>query len=154
MIAAIITGAIRAGGLLKAFATSKFGQVVIALVVIAVGLLALYNAGFASGRKAGRAEVTATIEQPITGWKARLATCQESSDVLLGSIDTQNAAIEALRKDGDARLAEADKALTRAQNGRAAAEAKVAAIMKPLVAVDSCARVYEADQRLLESLKP
>lgn len=153
MIAAFVTGALRVGGLLKAFAKSKFGQAVIALVLIAVGLLALYNAGFVSGRKAGRAEVTATIEQPVTGWKARLSTCQESSDVLLGSIDTQNAAIEALRKDGEVRLAEADKALTKAQKGQAAAEAKVAKIMKPLVGVDTCMRVIEADERLMESLR-
>ena len=100
-----------------------------------------------------RDEVRASITAPVTGWAARLTTAQNNAATLEARIKDQNARIDALGRDSAVRLAEADKALTAAQRGQAAAEAKVAKIMKPLVAVDSCARVYEADQRLLESLR-
>lgn len=149
----LLTFAARAGGLLKAFTTSKVGMAVIAVALIAAGLFALYNTGFVAGRKAGRAEVQATIDQPVTGWKARLATCQGNTVVLQGALASQNDRIDSLGRDSAARLAEAEKGLAAAQRGQAAAEARVAKIMKPLVGADTCLRVIEADQRLMESLR-
>ena len=100
-----------------------------------------------------RDDVRASITAPVTGWAARLTTAQNNAGRLQASIDDQNARIDALGRDSAARLAAAEKALTAAQRGQAAAEAKVAKIMKPLVAADLCLRVQEADARLLESLK-
>lgn len=100
-----------------------------------------------------RDDVRASITAPVTGWAARLTTAQNNAATLEGRVKDQNARIDALGRDSAARLAEAEKALTAAQRGQAVAEAKVAKIMKPLVGADTCLRVIEADERLMESLR-
>ena len=99
-----------------------------------------------------RDDVRTSITAPVTGWAARLTTAQNNAATLEARIKDQNARIDAMGKESAARLAEADRSLVAAQRGQAAAEAKVAKIMKPLVAADMCLRVREADARLLESL--
>jgi len=72
---------------------------------------------------------------------------------LQAGIDEQNGKIDALKADGARRMAEAEKALAAAQRDAAKAQTKITALMKPLVGVDTCQRVIEADERLLETLK-
>lgn len=99
------------------------------------------------------AALTASIDAPVTGWAARLTTCQNNTATLDAGIAAQNGQIDALKVDGAKRLAEADKAVSAAQRDAAKSEAKIAALMKPLVGADTCLRVIEADERLLETLK-
>ena len=123
--------------------------------VVAAGLaisLAITSANLHRVEKE-RDDVRASITAPVTGWAARLTTAQNNVGTLERRIADQNVRIDALGRDSAARLAEAERGLAAAQRGQAAAETKIAAIMKPLVAVDSCARVYEADHRLLETLR-
>lgn len=96
--------------------------------------------------------LTAAIEAPVTGWAARLTTCQNNGLVLQAGIESQNAAIKRNGEESAKRLADAEKALSAAQRQAGLAEAKVKAIMKPLVGSDQCVRFIEADERLMESL--
>ena len=121
----------------------------------AVGLAVAVLAGHAQlkAARADRDQARAAIEAPVTGWAARLAQCQLNAGALQRAIDGQNAAIKANGEESARRLQAAAEAVDQAQRGAARAEAKVAALMKPLAGFDTCARVIEADQRLLESLK-
>lgn len=139
-----------------AFLTGRLWQVgAIGAGVLAAGLaisLALTSANLHRVEKE-RDDVRASIEAPVTGWAARLTTAQDNASRLKAAVDDQNARIDALGRDSAARIAEAEKGLAAAQRGQAAAEAKVAKIMKPLVGADTCLRVIEADERLMESLR-
>lgn len=99
------------------------------------------------------AALTASIDAPVTGWAARLTTCQNNTASLESAIAERNARIDALAADSARRLAEATKAVTAAQRQASQAEAKVQTIMKPLVGADQCLRFIEADERLMGSLK-
>lgn len=99
------------------------------------------------------AALTASIDAPVTGWAARLTTCQNNTATLDAAIQSQNAAIKRNGEEAAARLAMASAALSAAQRDAAKSEVKIAALMKPLVGADTCLRVIEADERLLESLK-
>jgi len=100
-----------------------------------------------------RDALTASIETPVTGWAARLTTARNNASVLETSIGDQNAKIDALSKDSAARLALATAALAAADKRAAGDQARIAKLLKPLVGSNTCQRVIEADERLLESLK-
>lgn len=127
----------------------------IAAGVAAVGLTAsvLWGQAQLKAARAERDQVRAAIEAPGTGWAARLAQSQLNNVTLQRAIDGQNAAIKANSEESARRLQAATEAVDQAKRDTARSKAKVAALMKPLSGFDTCARVIEADQRLLESLK-
>lgn len=84
---------------------------------------------------------------------ASLATCQANTRSLEGAVAAQNAAVEGWREAGDAKVKVATEKLTVAIKGRAAAEARAAALMRPAVGVDACARMESADAAILRVLK-
>lgn len=80
--------------------------------------------------------LTASIEKPLTGWKARLATselalhdCHNNQLALQSSLDNQNHAVDALRSESDARTADAARRLSQARSDALQAQTRVGAIM-------------------------
>lgn len=68
------------------------------------------------------------------------------------AIDARNVAIQQQADRDAAALAEADQKLTAAQVATAKANARVAELMRPLVATDFCSRIVEMDERILKDL--
>lgn len=93
------------------------------------------------------------INDPSTGFVVRLSTCRANGTRLQGALDDQNKKVKELGRQSALKTAKADAALKSAAGERDKAIARLAVLSKPLVAHDSCARVYEMDARLLESLK-
>lgn len=119
-------------------------------LAVALGVTTLQRNGAARDRDALRAQIHA----PVTGYIARLATCRGNVAALEGGLTRQNAAVDALRRDGAARIAAAEQRLAAAQ--RAAADARLRAdrlLNAPLVEVGRCERFEEADARVLEALR-
>lgn len=58
----------------------------------------------------------ASISAPVTGWAARLATCQANGVTLKTALDSQNAAVGRLKAESDARLAQSAKAVSAARS--------------------------------------
>jgi hypothetical protein len=134
----------------RAWQVGTIGAAAVALglaVALSISTARLHDA------QTARDALQASIDAPGTGWAARLTTCTNNTATLKAGIEAQNGQIEGLRAEGAKRLAEADKAVTAAQRDAAKAQAKIAALMKPLVGADTCLRVIEADERLLETLK-
>jgi hypothetical protein len=127
------------------------GVATAAALVLAISL-ALATANLHRVEKE-RDDVRASIEKPGTGWAARLGTCQANGEALIGRLDVQTAAVAALGQASATRIAEAEKGLAAARRDQSRAEAKVSALMKPLVGADTCLRMIEADERLMESLR-
>lgn len=75
------------------------------------------------------AELTDRIENPETGYIARLATCHANVTTLRGSIDEQNAAIDGLKRESAARTAEAEAELAKARTAISAAERRAGTIL-------------------------
>lgn len=102
---------------------------------------------------AQRDALQASIDAPVTGWAARLATCQGNAGVLQAGIKTQSTAIDELGAEGRKRLAAAEADLVAARKDTARAQARVSALLQPLSAGDACRRAVEADDRFLEALR-
>lgn len=103
--------------------------------------------------QADRDALRTSIETPVTGWAARLTTCQNNTASLRAGIEAQNGQIDALKADGAKRLAAANAAIAAADKRAASDQVRIAKLLKPLVGADTCQRVIEADERLLESLR-
>lgn len=131
----------------------QVGTIGASAAAIGLGIALLVSGARLKDAEAARDKLQASITAPGTGWAARLTTCQNNVVTLGSAIQTQNDAIKRTGEESAARLAAASAALKAAQRDNARAEAKVAALMKPLVGVNTCQRVIEADERLLESLK-
>ena len=99
------------------------------------------------------AEVQASIDDPRTGYIVRLAQCRTNYETVSGELGRQNDAIKRQTEDSAKRIAEAEKSLTVAHAATAAAERRIGVLLRPLVSADTCSRVIEMDERLLESLK-
>lgn len=133
-------------------------------VLIGLACLALIF-GFALHERHSQAAKDAPwITDSATGkkWKTEaeasaldLKTCHSSLTATLASLDAQNAAVEALRVDGDRRAKMLSDGLQAARTGRAGAEARAAALLKNgPVGVDACARSEAARAAVLRSLQP
>lgn len=86
--------------------------------------------------------------------ESNLTTCRNNSTGLELSLKTQTTAVARLEREGAARLAKAESDLAAAQKGRAGAEARAAALLRtPPPGLDSCARMFGADEAVLGSLK-
>lgn len=131
----------------------QFGTAVATLAAFGLAIsLSITTARLHDAQKS-RDALQASIDTPVTGWAARLTTCQNNTETLQAGIAAQNGQVEGLRAEGAKRMAEAQAALVAAEKRAAADQDRIAKLMKPLVGVDTCQRVIEADERLLESLK-
>lgn len=131
----------------------QFGTVVATLAAFGLAItLSIANARLHDAQTS-RDALQASIDTPVTGWAARLTTAKNNAATLDAAIKAQNATIDAMGKDSARRLATASAALAEADKRTASDQARIAKLMKPLVGVDTCQRVIEADERLLESLK-
>lgn len=139
--------------LVKAFLTSKVGLALIAIAAAIGALLLFGHMRYAAGVTDGKAQVQASIDAPLTGWSARLAQSEANYAKLKLTADGQTAELRAKSAADAATLASATKDLTAAQATTATYAAKIATLMKPLVGIDTCARVMDADQRLLGTLQ-
>jgi len=79
-----------------------------------------------------------------------LATCQTNQTTLTQSLNTQNASLTALKAQGDAVTASADKAVQAATSASSAARAAAANLLTAKPGGDLCA---SADALILETLK-
>lgn len=120
-------------------------------------ILLLFGVSQCAGRAAAekRADgLQAEISRPVTGWAARLTTCQGNEARLEEAVKDQNGKVEKARREGAAMVATADAAAARALKGQAAAEAKVRTLLsvKPTGA-GKCADYEAVDAALLETLR-
>lgn len=124
----------------------------VALAGCAVLAFMLVGAKLEAGhlRKAN-SEYHRAIFDPVSGWQARLNTCQGSVKTLDAALTRQNGAVTALKTEGAQRSAEAAKALTAAQRATVAANRRVGAILAAKPGADMCA---SADDLILGSLTP
>lgn len=103
--------------------------------------------------EAERDRLELSIRAPVTGWAARLSQCHANVSTLEQARVTQNKAIEAYAKDASTRVAAAETELRRVRAEHAHDALRIAALVKPLHENGACARMSEADRRILEILK-
>lgn len=134
------------------FLTPYAGSLGVGLAVIialAWALVAIYGAG----ERAGRAAVQATIDRPVTGWSARLATCGANVASLGAGLKRQNDALAAQSAADEKRLRQAADAVSAAAQATKDSARRVAALQAPLKGTDTCARLLEVDGRVKEMFK-
>jgi hypothetical protein len=140
-------------GVIISLLTSKLaGPIATAgCVVLTIALVFAMIGSKGHERRANR--LAAEIDNPATGWRARLSTCQTNAITLNEAIGRQNAAVEALRLAGVARTAAADKAVQAALGATERAIGAAARISsRPPVGNDTCSRVLDVDRKLVEEL--
>lgn len=99
-----------------------------------------------------RDSLRSQIENPETGYIARLRTCRDNTARLQQDVERQNLRFERLSHDGERRLSEAEQELTRLRN-RATAPAAIEQ-MTPTATADSvCGRFEEYDARFMGVLR-
>lgn len=126
-----------------------FGGLSIALALACAYLYISMSATIASYEKA--------INEPVTGWQARLNACVADKSTALGNqaaleaqIDRQNEAVERLNSAAGARIANGAQMRKLAANEAASADALVAKLEKASAAADVCA---SANQLILEVIR-
>ena len=85
--------------------------------------------------------------------RASLLQCHENVVALQQAAARQNGAVEALGREGQARLAAAQRAADQARDDRASAERRVTRILAAKVGPDAAARCQAADRLILESVR-
>lgn len=131
----------------------QFGTIVASVMAFGLAIALSISGARLHDAQTSRDALQASIDAPVTGWAARLTTAQNNAATLEDEIKDRNATIDAMGKDSARRLATASAALAEADKRAASDQARIAKLMKPLVGVDTCQRVIEADERLLESLR-
>lgn len=94
------------------------------------------------------------IDDPITGYRARLSSCEANVDLLDGEIAKQNDAIERVGAESAARVAQAQAGLAAAR--RDAADARYRAERLAGATINGatvCERFEDADRQVLEMLR-
>jgi hypothetical protein len=91
--------------------------------------------------EAGRADRLAVRLETT---RADLSQCRENTAALETSLDTQNRAVEALRDEGAARVAETRETLSSRDIERAVAQARAQWLLaRPIAGETECARVFD-----------
>jgi hypothetical protein len=134
--------------------TSPVGKAAALFIACMLLLLAAYAWAEGRGETIGAARVQATIDHPLTGWRARLAVCEDARDGYATALDHQSAGVQALRDQAAADTARAERA---AADARAVAESwrqqSVWIAAHPPQGADTCARLLDVDATVMESLK-
>lgn len=93
------------------------------------------------------------LNDPKTGYVARLTSCRASNLALSGGIDRQNASIANNAARGAAAIADATRSVADAQVKTAEAQRAATAILNARPSGDTaCDRVFDIDGRLMETL--
>lgn len=136
-----------------ALLTSRLAGPIAAGAALALGLaLIASQLTLATTKKDLRAE-RAAITAPVTGWAARLATCQSNAASTEGALKDQNNQLASQKKAVDQKLAAAEQLAAVAARGRARAEASVSSLLAFKPAADECKAFLEADALVLEQLR-
>lgn len=94
------------------------------------------------------------LNDPKTGYVARLTACRATNLTLSSGIDRQNASIAANAARGAAAVADATRSVAAAQVKTAEAQRAASEILNVRPSGETaCERVLDIDGRLLESLK-
>lgn len=94
------------------------------------------------------------IDHPITGYRARLSSCQGNLKVVETVVATQNKAIANLGRESDARVAQAEAGLAAAQRDAAAARYRAERLADAtFTGTTVCERVQDADRQVMEMLR-
>lgn len=118
-------------------------------LAVVVLLFIIYSKGMAEGRERERRR----FEPVVSALQADLGQCHQNTAALEADIKAQNDAVAALEREGQARASEAAKAVSDARKATATAQKRAADLLsRPAVGVDACARVENADERVLRSL--
>jgi len=96
-----------------------------------------------------RASIKTAQAQADTATR-NLTTCQGNQDALTKSLSTQNASLAALKAQGDAATASADKAVQAATTASTAAQAAAVKLLAAKPGADLCT---SADALILETVK-
>lgn len=128
----------------------------VAASVVALGLaVSLGVTTFQKNRAVDRANgLQAQIDHPITGYRARLSSCQGNLQLVEAAVVTQNTAIDGLRRESDARVAEAQAGLAAARRDAADARYRAERLAGArITGTTGCERVEDADRQVLEMLR-
>lgn len=82
-----------------------------------------------------------------------LDQCRVNVSSLEGAVAQRNVEIDRQAAESKKRLETAQSTLKSAQAATLAAERRIGVLMRPLVGADSCSRMTEMDDRILEDLK-
>lgn len=94
------------------------------------------------------------LNDPKTGYIARLTTCTANNQILSGGIDRQNASIAANAARGAIAIADATRSVAAAQVKTAEAQREATAILNVRPSGETaCERLLDLDSRFLESIK-
>lgn len=101
----------------------------------------------------GRSHEAAKWKPRIAEVRAELKDCQANRAKLDAAIKVQNAEVDRLKREGDARIKAADEAYAKAEKGRANAEAVARKLLTRPVTGNVCADLLAVDRALLESIR-
>ena len=94
------------------------------------------------------------IQNPKTGYIAQLAVAHANEAGLQASIDSQNKAIDDLNAKSEMQIASLRGTIASYQSATASLNQRIGALnARPLAGNDVCARVQDADRRVLEFAK-
>jgi hypothetical protein len=131
------------------FAKSPIGR----YALLALGCVALVFGFAAHERHVQHASDLIHEQKAVAAVQASLDTCHANVSGLQASVAAQNAAVEAVRAEGDRRAKMLADGLQQARAGRAGVEKAAAGLLAhPAVGVDACARSEAARDAVLRSL--
>lgn len=100
-----------------------------------------------------RDQLEQEINDPVTGYKVRLAIAVNNARTLQSAVNQQNDAVDRMRSAHGQQMDEARAALLRARTDVRDAEARAVRIQTiPLEGQTVCERVHELDQAFLQEL--
>lgn len=135
---------------LLGFITGPVGRwIALALAVLAL-LAGVHHHGVTQGAAREKAKADRAINDPVTGWRARLNQCQANVKTLDGAVKAQNAAVAAWKAESAQRSEAAAKAVTEARKATVAANQRIGALMAAKSGADQC---KSAEALIMESVK-
>lgn len=143
-------------GLIPGIAGLPWKLATAGLAAVSIGL-GVYTAVVSLDRariEVERKSLEQQIQDPKTGYVARLAQAETNVVTARAAVDQQNATLQSKSAADAAALADLSKQVAQANAATAAANTKIDRLLKtPLAGADACARMNDADKRLLETLK-
>ena len=133
-----------------ALITGPLGRWIGGLLIVGALLFGIHHHGDTQGAARERAKADRAINDPVTGWKARLGQCQANVAEQGRAIDAQNAAVGAWKAESLRRSAEAAKAVQQAQRATVAANQRAGAILAAKPGAEQCA---SAEALIMESIR-
>ena len=133
---------------LISFLTSRLGLGIIAALIVAAVIGGIVISKNATIRELRGAAVV--LARDLQAARRDLNQCRSNTAALNASISRQNAAVEAMRREGEARVAELDRVAVRARQAAEDANARARRIMGARSTGDQCA---DAAALIMESVR-